>query len=72
MQINLGSKFCLQQAILIFGKKFQEKDTTSRKLDKMDISIEFCVFKLVSLCIKLHFEQTTLNFWTKFVQEEYL
>ena len=47
MQINLGSKFWLEQAILIFGKNFQEKDTSSRKLDKMDITIEFFIFKLV-------------------------
>ena len=25
-----------------------------------------------SLCIKFHFEQTILNFWTKFAQERYL
>ena len=27
---------------------------------------------LISLCIKLHFEQTSLNFWTKFAQQRYL
>ena len=26
----------------------------------------------ISLCIKLHFEQTILNFWTKFAQQRYL
>ena len=26
----------------------------------------------ISLCIKFHFEQTILNFWTKFAQERYL
>ena len=26
----------------------------------------------ISLCIKFHFEQTTLRFWTRFAQERYL
>ena len=26
----------------------------------------------ISLCIKFHFEQTILSFWTKFAQEGYL
>ena len=26
----------------------------------------------ISICIKFHFEQTILNFWTKFFQERYL
>ena len=26
----------------------------------------------ISLCIKFHFEQAILNFWTKFAQERYL
>ena len=26
----------------------------------------------ISLCIKFHFEQTILNFWTKFAQDRYL
>ena len=47
IRINLGSKFQLQQASLIFGKNFQKKDTPSQKQKNMNITIEFFIFKLV-------------------------
>ena len=42
IQINLDSKFQLQQTILI-----QKKYTSGRKDQKMNITIEFFIFKLV-------------------------
>ena len=39
------------------------------KTDKIDTTI---LHIRISLCIKFHFEQKSLNFWTKFVQERYL
>ena len=47
MKLILGSKFQVKQTILIFGKKFQKRDTSGQKLDKIDITIEFCMLKLV-------------------------
>ena len=47
MKLIVGSKFQVKQTILIFGKKFQKKDTSGQKLDKIDITIEFCMSKLV-------------------------
>ena len=47
VQINLDSKFQLQQTILIFGTNFQKKYTSGRKHKKMNITIEFFIFELV-------------------------
>ena len=47
IQINLDSKFQLQQTILIFGTNFQKKYTSGRKHKKMNITIEFFIFELV-------------------------
>ena len=46
-QINLDSKFQLQQIILSFGTNFQEKYTAGQKHKKMIITIEFFIFKLI-------------------------
>ena len=47
VQINLDSKFQLQQTILIFGTNFQKKYTSGQKHKKMIITIEFFIFELV-------------------------
>ena len=47
MKLIVGSKFQVKQTILIFGKKIQKKDTSGQKLDKIDITIEFYMLKLV-------------------------
>ena len=47
IQINLDSKFQLQQTILIFGTNFQKKYTSTQKQEKMNMAIEFFIFELV-------------------------
>ena len=48
IQINLDSKFQLQQTILFFGTNFQKKVYFRSKTEKkMNITIEFFVFELV-------------------------
>ena len=37
----------------------------------MTTTIEFCIFRF-SLGMKFHFEQTILNFWTRYAQKRYL
>ena len=70
IQINIDSKFQLQQAILIFGTNFQKKKYTSgQKQKKMNITIEFFIFKLVYLIINFQLKQTIAIFWTEFAQK---
>ena len=48
--ISIGAKFQLQQAILIFWAKFpppQKNDTYGQKTEKMNITIEYFILKLV-------------------------
>ena len=48
IRINLGSKFQLQEANLIFETNFKEKDTSSRKQKKQTlITSEFFVFEFI-------------------------
>ena len=47
IQINLDSKFQLQQKILIFGANLQKRKNFSSKTEKMNITIKFFIFKLV-------------------------
>ena len=42
------------------------------KTDKIDRRHHWILHIWISLCIKFHFEQAILNFWTKFIQERYL
>ena len=45
--ISVGTKFQLKQAILIFRTKFDQKGYFWSKLEKLNTTIEFCIFKLV-------------------------
>ena len=48
IQISLGSKFQLQQTILIFFEQiWPQKESSWLKIEKMKITIEFGMFKLV-------------------------
>ena len=47
IEINLDPKFQLQQIILLSGTNFQKKYTFGPKHKKMNIIIEFSIFKLV-------------------------
>ena len=47
IQINLDSKFQLQQKILIIGANLQKRKNFSSKTEKMNITIKFFIFKLV-------------------------
>ena len=46
IQINLDSKFQLQQTILIFGTNFQKNIYLWSKTEKMNITTEFFIFEL--------------------------
>ena len=68
IQINVDSKFHLQQIVLIFGTNFRKKYTSGQKHKKMNITIEFFIFKfvyvpIISLNWQLRF------FWTKFTKK---
>ena len=41
------------------------------KTDKIDRHHHWILHIWIRFCIKFHFEQTILNFWTKFTQEKY-
>ena len=57
---------------MIFWTKFTQKGYSSFKSEKVNITIEFCIFKLVSVAnFKLKL-LTILTFWTKFTQIGYL
>ena len=59
--------------IVIFWTKFSKKGSHFlSKTEKIDITIEFCICEVVFVSIKFYFEQTILNYWTKFAQERYL
>ena len=45
--ISLDIKFHFEQTILNFGTKFPKNDISSQKREKVDITIEFCMFGLV-------------------------
>ena len=58
---------------MIFWTKFSKKGSHfPSKTEKIDITIEFCICEVVFVSIKFYFEQTILNYWTKFAQERYL
>ena len=72
IQISQNTNFRLKLTIVIFWTKAPKKCSYFQsKTDKIDTVIEFCIFEF-SLCTKFYFEQTILNFWTKFAQERYL
>ena len=45
--ISLSSKFHLKHTILIFWTKFDQKGYFQLKTEKVNTTIEFCIFKLV-------------------------
>ena len=47
IRISLGTKIQLKQTILIFWTKFTQKGYPWWKTEKMNITIEFCIFELV-------------------------
>ena len=47
IRISLGTKFKFKQTILIFWTKFAQKYYFKSKTDKMNRTIEFCLFELV-------------------------
>ena len=70
-QLKLVIKSHFQQTILKFWTKFAQKGYSPSKTEKVNIAIEFCIFKLaytpnVKLKLKI------LIFWTKFTQRGYL
>ena len=69
IRISLNTNFQPKLTILIFGPNLPKKSSYFQsKTDKIDTTIEFCIFELV-FGIRFHFEQTIFNFWTKFAQE---
>ena len=43
----VGSKFQLQQTILIYGTNFSKKGNFRSKIEKINITIEFFIFELI-------------------------
>ena len=65
-----ATKFQLKLIILVFWTKFAQKRYFRSKTENVNITIEFCLFELVSV-IKFHLQLTILTFWTNFAQEQY-
>ena len=64
--------FSLNWQLWFFGPYLPTKGSYFQsKTDKIDTTSEFLHIQ-ISLCIKFNFEQTILNFWTKFTQARYL
>ena len=70
IQISLSTKFKFKLTILIFWTKFAKKGYFQSKMEKVNIAIESCMFKLV-LGNKFYLKLTILIFSTKFTQKEY-
>ena len=49
VRISLGTKFRLKQTILIIWTKFFQKGYFQSKAEKLNITIEFCIFELVQV-----------------------
>ena len=49
IQIGLNTKFQFYIAILTFWNKFTQKGYFKSKTEKVNITIEFCIFKLVQI-----------------------
>ena len=47
IQISIGTKFQLKLIILIFWTQFTPKEYFWSKTEKLNITIKFCIFKLV-------------------------
>ena len=77
--IFLDTKFQLKLAILILWTKLVQKGSFRSKTEKVNTNIEFYIFELVyitnlslnwvGLGPNLPLKETTLNFWTNFVQK---
>ena len=69
IEVSLGSKFQLQQTILIFWNKFLKKKEYLSKTKRANITIEFLIFELDY--IKFQLKLTIFIFWTKLAQKRY-
>ena len=70
IRISLFTKFQLKLTILIFWTKFVQKGYFQSKTEKVNITIKFCIFKLVQVPnFSLHWQ--FWFFWTKFAQKGY-
>ena len=49
IRVNLGTKSQLKLTILICWTKFPQKDCSWSIAEKFNITIEFCIFELVSI-----------------------
>ena len=49
IQISLRTKFHFKQTVLSCGTKFAQKECFWSETEKMNMTIEFCMFKLVSV-----------------------
>ena len=70
VRISPGAKFQLKLTILIIWTKFTQKGYFRLKLEKMNITIELCIFE-PSLGTKFQLKLAILIFWTKFTQKCY-
>ena len=64
-RISQGTKFHLNETILHFWIKFNQKRYFRSKRENLNIIIESIIFELSA---KFQHEQTILIFWTKFAQ----
>ena len=64
--INLDAKFHFKQSILNFMTKFAQKGYFRSKMKKVNITIQFAIFELISLTTKFQLKLTILLAWTKF------
>ena len=69
--INLDAKFHFKQSILNFMTKFAQKGYFRSKMKKVNITIQFAIFELISLTTKFQLKLTILLAWTKFAQGEF-
>ena len=68
VQISLGSKYQLQQTILIYWNKFPKQECFEMKTKNEHYHWIFDI----RISLGINFEQTILNFGTKFVQNRHL
>ena len=64
MRNGLGSTFQLKETILDFLTKFAQKEFFQSKTEKSEHRHRILQIR-ISQCIKIHFEQKNLNFWSK-------
>ena len=64
------ANFTLNKKLWILGLNLHKKGISVLETEKVNITIEFCIFEL-SLGTKFHFKQIILNFRAKFAQKRY-